>query len=323
MAAWQGAHTRFIAAGRAADAARCAFWTSFAHLLRGEQGPADGWSARAERCVEEAGPDCPAVGLVLVPVFLGLLEGGDATRALHIAEDMLVVGRRTGDQDVLGFGLLCSGEALVACGRPGEGMRCLDEAMVAVTAGELSPIAAGIVYSAVIETCVDAFELRRAAEWTGPRSIAGARRGPASFPSAVSASCTGLRSCRPGARGSMLSRRPTAPANGWRPAPTRRLAPPSTSSASCTGSVASWPRPRTPTGEPAATGATPNRASRCSGSPLETCPPPSLRSSAPSRAPMADETPFPRLPPRSTCCSRRARRRCPPHRRRPRGPRRR
>jgi DNA-binding NarL/FixJ family response regulator len=42
----------------------------------------------------------------------------------------------------------------------------VDEAMVAATAGELSPIATGLVYCSVIAYCQDLYELRRAREWT-------------------------------------------------------------------------------------------------------------------------------------------------------------
>ena len=42
----------------------------------------------------------------------------------------------------------------------------LDEAMMAVTEGELSPIVSGLVYCGVILGCQDAYELRRAQEWT-------------------------------------------------------------------------------------------------------------------------------------------------------------
>lgn len=46
-----------------------------------------------------------------------------------------------------------------------EGLASLDEAMVAVAAGETSPVVTGFVYCSAIDGC-QAFELTRARQWT-------------------------------------------------------------------------------------------------------------------------------------------------------------
>jgi DNA-binding CsgD family transcriptional regulator len=80
---------------------------------------------------------------------------------------VIAIGTRFRDPDVTALGVCGSGQAMVARGRCDAGMGFLDEAMVAVTADQVSPITVGIVYCAVVRTCHLAFDLDRAREWTG------------------------------------------------------------------------------------------------------------------------------------------------------------
>ena len=102
---------------------------------------------------------------MLIPVALQALFGGDAESGRATFTEVVAIGERFGERDLTAFGRLGLGRSLVGLGSTTEGLALLDDAMVSVTAGEVSPLVAGIVYCAVIEAC-HALDLRRAREWT-------------------------------------------------------------------------------------------------------------------------------------------------------------
>jgi DNA-binding CsgD family transcriptional regulator len=146
-------------------AARCAFWLAFHLINQGELAQASGWLARANRLLEHE-QECAERGYLLVPVALRQLVAGDYAEAGRTADRAAAIGRRAGDADLVTLALVLHGRALARAGRVGEGLVLLDEAMVAVVAGELSPPVAGTVYCSVIDACQEIMEWRRAQEWT-------------------------------------------------------------------------------------------------------------------------------------------------------------
>jgi DNA-binding CsgD family transcriptional regulator len=160
------AHQRYVEEGDELSAVRCAFWVGMSLALRGELGPATGWLGRAQRLLERHGGECVEQGYMLLPVafeheLIGDLDGASATAATAVE-----IGERFGDRDLFAMAIHVQGTVVAKAGRIAEGLRLLDEAMVAVTAGECSPVVAGIVYCGVILACEDVYEVRRAQEWT-------------------------------------------------------------------------------------------------------------------------------------------------------------
>src|SRR5215211_5373407 len=112
------------------------------------------------------GGDCVERGYLLVPVMLRHEATGDLEAAYATAASAAEIAERFDDVDLLALAVHEQGLILINQGRVEEGLRLVDEAMVAITAGELSPIVTGIVYCSVISGCQELYELRRAQEWT-------------------------------------------------------------------------------------------------------------------------------------------------------------
>jgi DNA-binding CsgD family transcriptional regulator len=160
------AHQAYQDAGDMLRAARCAFWVGMHLSVAGEMGRATGWLRRAQRLVEREKRECVEQGYLLLPLMFQHEAGGDFEAGAAVAADAAATSERFGDPDLFGLAVHMQGHLLIKQGRVVEGLALLDEAMVAVTAGEMSPIVSGLVYCGVILGCQEAYELGRAREWT-------------------------------------------------------------------------------------------------------------------------------------------------------------
>jgi DNA-binding CsgD family transcriptional regulator len=164
------AHDMYVSRCEPERAARCAFWLCFQFMSSGEVARGSGWLARGRRLLAECDQDCAEHGYLLVPDAIGRLARRELATALEMFTRAAAIGERLGERDLTAFGRLGQGRTLISLNRTAEGIALLDEMMLTVTGGELTPIASGVVYCAVIEACMEILDLRRAREWTNALS---------------------------------------------------------------------------------------------------------------------------------------------------------
>jgi DNA-binding CsgD family transcriptional regulator/tetratricopeptide (TPR) repeat protein len=166
LSALEAAHHAYLEGDDLFPAVRTAVWLGTHLASRGKYAQASGWLERAHRLMEHVDEDRLERGYMLLPAVFKHIDAEEYEAAAAVASEAASIGRRFRDDDLVALAMNTQGRALVRHGSVQEGLRLLDEVMVAVTADRLSPMATGLVYCSVIEGCYEIGEIRRAAEWT-------------------------------------------------------------------------------------------------------------------------------------------------------------
>jgi DNA-binding CsgD family transcriptional regulator len=164
--AMQRAYQGHLDAGDLLGAVRCGFSLSMVLLMGGEPAVAGGWVSRCQRLLDDVPGDVVERGYLLLHAMLRSFFTGELDTAHRLAIDVVEYGHRYRDADLVANGLNAQGRLLLYSGRVPEGLELLDEAMIGISTGEVSPIFAGHVYCSLIEACQEVSDYGRAAEWT-------------------------------------------------------------------------------------------------------------------------------------------------------------
>ncbi|WP_203336375.1 helix-turn-helix transcriptional regulator [Nocardioides limicola] len=162
----QRAYQEYLDRDDVPGAARAAYWLVATLWGGGEVAVGNGWLARAQRLLDEYDGDIVERGYLQERVTFGHVMKGEFGDAVAAAPLVTEYGRRFGDPDLLAMGLHVEGRMTIFSGRVSEGLRLLDEAMISVIAGEVSPIYSGVIYCSAIEAVQQISDLDRAGQWT-------------------------------------------------------------------------------------------------------------------------------------------------------------
>jgi DNA-binding CsgD family transcriptional regulator len=167
FAYWTRAHQACIDEGAVHRAAY--FGTRLAQGLgfKGDFARCQGWVDRGARLLDDSGIDCVEQGyLEYGRAFMRLFGEGDIAGARAHFVQAGKIGARFAHRELITLARIGDGRMLIYLGELPEGMALLDEAMVSIEAGELSPFATGDAYCTVIDACSELFDLGRSQSWT-------------------------------------------------------------------------------------------------------------------------------------------------------------
>ena len=164
-ALWARAHSESLRRHDVRRAARCTFWLVLDLLTRGEDARAGGWLARAQHLLDGQ-PDCAEQGLLLALVARAHVRRGEIDSAHAAASRAVELSRRWDDPELDVFSRLSLAQVIARRGDRDAAFRLFDEIMVAATTVDVSPVAVGVAYCAMIDGCLAVLDVRRAREWT-------------------------------------------------------------------------------------------------------------------------------------------------------------
>ncbi|MFI5695382.1 LuxR C-terminal-related transcriptional regulator [Kribbella sp. NPDC051586] len=161
---WEGAFRDLRDAGQPAAAARVAallaelHWGGLGHPSIGR-----GWLERARRLLDDSGPCVEAGYWELARLAC---DRPDPVDVEHSARRALAIAVEFGDHGLHTRALADLGFSLVSQGQLATGFAHLDEALAAITSGELhDPFAVSTTCCALLSACDRAGDLERATEW--------------------------------------------------------------------------------------------------------------------------------------------------------------
>ena len=164
---WTQAHTASLDAGDPVRAARLGNQLAGALAFKGDLGRSGGWLERVRRVLDDADIDCVETGYVEhASAFLRLIVDGDLAGARATFARAGKIGDRFKDRELRTLALLGEGRCLIYLNELAEGLALLDQAMVAVEAGDLSAVVAGDAYCTVIDGCHELFDYQRCEVWS-------------------------------------------------------------------------------------------------------------------------------------------------------------
>ena len=135
------------------------------HAL-GETARASGWVGRLRRLAERAGDASLEHCYLQVPLAFSRLAQGDLTEAEGFALQAVSLADQHEDSDMQAFARSIAGRVLLRQTKTEPGLALLDECMLSVAAGAVSPMISALVYCTAIASCHEVYALDRAREWT-------------------------------------------------------------------------------------------------------------------------------------------------------------